>query len=107
MRLYQYKISGTIEYLLACPKAPGHPVCEPPSACEGHPFRADVTLYVEAPDAQRAIDAALGKLKGAYPYPLFEETPDITLVEAASGHTIQVARATDPLPGFEELALSR
>lgn len=98
----QFAIVGTVSYILKCPKAPGEH-CDPAAECSGHEYLAEITVYVEAPDARRAEDVALGKIKSAYPFPLFDQGDlSVTPVEAPRRQRIS-QQTGEPLPGFESL----
>ena len=100
MKPTQYEVTGSLTYILYCPKAPDlDDLCPGGPDCPGHEYQVDVALYVIAPDSQRAINQALGKLKSAYPWGLFADAPpDVRPVATVP------AIATGPqLPGFEEV----
>lgn len=98
MKLTQYNITGTLSYVLACPKAPDvGEWCDPVASCEGHPYTVPVALYVEAPDRERALIVALKKLAGPYPFPLFDNGDEL-ITEVDS--TPRPKAASDYLPGF-------
>jgi hypothetical protein len=97
----QFAVVGTVSYILKCPKAPGEQ-CDP-SDCSGHTYQALVSLYVEAPDAVRAEHVALGKVKSAYPFPLFD-VGDLSVMPVRVERQRRAGEQTgDPLPGFEGL----
>lgn len=99
MRTKQYNITGTISYVLACPKAPDVAEwCDPVAACEGHIYTVPVALYVEAPDEDRAMIVALKKLATPYPFPLFDNGDEV--IELVEHGTPQPKPAADYLPGF-------
>lgn len=98
----QFAIVGTVSYILKCPKAPGEH-CDPAGECSGHEYLAAVTVYVEAPDARRAEHVALGKIKSAYPFPLFDQD-DLSVTPVEAPRASRASHQTgDPLPGFESV----
>jgi hypothetical protein len=102
--MFRYHITGDLEYLQFCPKAPGVDLCDPPQSCPGHPYPALADCYVDAPDEARAQHAALKKLAGAYPWPLFDATVRITVCDAPTSRGTRDAQAIlrgEYLPGFQ------
>ena len=98
MKPTQYEVSGSLTYILYCPKAPDldHP-CLDARECPGHEYQVDVMLYVIAPDSERAINQALGKLKSAYPWGLFADAPPFV----RPVDNVPAIAAGPQLPGFE------